>query len=487
LEPWIQVTTGKKGERNIWLITKKVATWTSGFLLIAIALLYTINAFDEDLSPEAKSLLVEPPNPYNPEENLYYALLGFDRLPGVSAVVASEERFAAYKKDIEKFLADPRHKFEDFYEQKRPKLAFEGKVDFCRPLTKSCLEGVETHSAEIRRLLKANGELMRRYSKLSQTRGYYETAAVDPDTYVLVAYAPPVVRQAYLANVALRVRTGSSEERGAAVRNLRDDLAVWRRMLVGNGPLVAKMVAVANLQGDLVLLGDILADPRFDLRSHSAAIRAALDPFEEADWKIGSVQRNEFRLTITLLERDLARNGSKWLDSDPENNGWWKRLLDWLSRPFLKLRATENLLAKLAVQRRAIADAEPLRLFAAQDEYQRWFDDNLAFGLHYAYNPLGKILAAVASTPYTDYSLRAYDCAALLRLVRLAYAIRAQRVADQAIPAFMKQHPEWSTHAVDGRAFIWDGKKREIAVQPLGKQPKERRFYVPVWGPESSR
>jgi hypothetical protein len=78
--------------------------------------------------------------------------------------------------------------------------------------------------------------------------------------------------------------------------------------------------------------------------------------------------------------------------------------------------------------------------------------------------------------------LRAYDAAAFKRLVRLGWEIRNQKIDDKSIPSFMQRHPEWATHPVDGKPFVWDEKTREIAVQPLGKQPKDRRFSIPVWG-----
>jgi len=52
---------------RIFLIASK---WTIG-ALVGLGLLFVgINWFDEDISPEAKALLIAPANPYRPEENL---------------------------------------------------------------------------------------------------------------------------------------------------------------------------------------------------------------------------------------------------------------------------------------------------------------------------------------------------------------------------------------------------------------------------------
>jgi hypothetical protein len=91
------------------------------------------------------------------------------------------------------------------------------------------------------------------------------------------------------------------------------------------------------------------------------------------------------------------------------------------------------------------------------------------------------MLVAIATPFYTDYVLRPYDAAALQRLVRLSFEIRRQRIAPAAVAAFMKLHPEWSTHPADGRPFVWKPASGEIAIQPVAKQPADRRFSVQIW------
>ncbi len=149
--------------------------------------------------------------------------------------------------------------------------------------------------------------------------------------------------------------------------------------------------------------------------------------------------------------------------------------------PFFKINATQNLDAKIKTHLQKLADADPAEFFVARDAYRTWVRSNIEFGLHYVYNPLGKIAMYVAAHTYENYSLRAYDVAAFQRLVRLGYEIRNQKVEDKAVPSFMQRNPQWASHPVDGRPFVWDEKKREIVVQTLGQQPEGRRFSIPVW------
>jgi hypothetical protein len=314
---------------------------------------------------------------------------------------------------------------------------------------------------------------------LQGLKGYYETAT--PSYYFMTSYVPSSVRQLYLANIALRTRSGTRAQRNAAIADLRDDIRTWRRELTGSGSLISKMIAVANLQGDYALLADIIADRKLDLERFSTEIRSALE-LSEDEWKIGKLFAFEYRLNAFLWDQmRFAKGKHPMVDSASEDKGWWERFVDQVTSPFFKINATQNLDAKVKTHLQKMADADPAEFFVARDAYRNWLRDNVEFGVHYAYNPIGKIMMGVASDVYENYSLRAYDGAAFQRLVRLGYEIRNQKVEDKSVPLFMQQHPQWASHPVDGRPFVWDENKREITVQTLGQQPKDRRFSIPVW------
>ena len=459
--------------RRILVVTK----WTIGGVFVLCVLLVAINFFDEELSPEAKALLTAPSNPYRPEENLYLALLGFEAKEDESPVQVARERVSAYEKEVAAALKDPplgTNDLPDAAWQKRERLEFRGKVAFCEPLSKSCLAGVEAHAGEIGRLLQDNRELYRRYVRLRDSKGYHETAT--PTLYLLIGYPPRPVRQLYLANIALRTKTGDRARRNATIADLLGDIRVWRLQLAGTGSLIPKMIAVANLQGDYALLGDIIADRRIDLSDASREIRTALESPEDG-WKIGGYLPFEFRSRAYIWNQMPA-------ETSKENNAWWEHLSNRGSMLFFKLKATQNFDAKVTMRQRATMDAEPAKLLSALDDYHAWARENLdMFSVRYAYNPIGKVLVSVPAYSFEGYALRVYDGAAFQRMVRLGYEIRTRGVRPGAIPAFMQQNPQWASHPVDGRPFNWDEKRREIAVQPRGQQPKDRRFSIPVWSP----
>lgn len=467
---------------KIWRVLLTTAKWTVGMLSVVILLVVAINAIDEDLTAEAKALVIAPPNPYRPEDNLYLALLGIDAKQDVFSIAAGQARVATNEEEVAAALKDPGYVFQDLGGTRRTKLEFQGKVAFCRPLQASCVATVEDHKAEIERLLKVNRVLHQRYLGLHRATGYYETAT--PSTNVLFGYAPQPVRQLFLANIASHIKIGTLAQRQAALADLHNDIRTWRLMLTGDGMLISKMLAVANLHGDYAVLADIIADSKFDLNRHSAAIRAMLDLLVQDDWKIGKVFAQEYRLSVFLWEQlRAARASGVSVSHDPsrEDQDWWNPYLEKLHYPFLKLNATQNLHARVMLQRQKAADADPKDYFAAQDSYRNWAREKVGLGMHFVYNPIGKTILTIAEDAFHEYPLRAFDAAAFHRLVRLAFEIRSRKIEGKAVPSFIQQHPQWATHPVDGRPFIWDETKHEVAVQPLAKQPKDRRFSVPVW------
>jgi hypothetical protein len=60
----------------------------------------------------------------------------------------------------------------------------------------------------------------------------------------------------------------------------------------------------------------------------------------------------------------------------------------------------------------------------------------------------------------------------------LVFQLKRQHIATPDIASFLKAHPEWSTHPVDGNPFRWDVDTAELTVNTLGEHPKEQRFSV---------
>jgi hypothetical protein len=193
---------------------------------------------------------------------------------------------------------------------------------------------------------------------------------------------------------------------------------------------------------------------------------------------------NEFRFFAFVVAplKDDATELLLWHPSpDDRNPAPWQRALGPPLAHFFKLNATLNLAARHNTLMQKLASTDPADFLRERAAIRQWREENLGAGLRYVYNPIGKWLIDMAPDALDGYPLRVYDGAALQRLVRLGYEVRKRRIPTEKIPVFMTEHPEWSTHPVNGEAFVFDAAAHELALNPLGATPKDRRFRIPVW------
>ena len=464
-------------------IAGRILRWSGlvvgSLALIALALCafaFLVNWRDEPLSPQARALLAPPPNPLKPGDNIYLAMAGFTAPSGTSVIAAGEDRIGHYNEHLEAVLHDPSGQALDSLTLRVPNtLEFVGQAEFVRPLAGSLWDEVPAHRDEIAALTAANGELYRRYLALQRLPGYYETAR--PSYLAPAIYVPTEVRYLFLEDTVLRLRGVPAPEMGAALDALVADIGLWRRVLTGQGLLISKMLALAYLQSDYLVLADMIADPRAAVPTESGDAGRIVPVFPLGDFDLGGAFAAEFRVQASLLEQTEYLYASGWSPQPGVPRGWTDSLGSRVSAHFFKLNATVNLFAQ---QAGSLAALRPGPGVAAADK--KLADSSLAaWSLVGAYNPIGKLLAGIAAPAGVTYPLRAWDAAALQRLVRAGYEIRRQRIAPADIAAFLAQHPEWSTHPGDQRPFVWEPGSAEIRVQTVGEQPAGRRFSIHVW------
>ena len=454
-----------------WLGIGLLALTVLAAALLLSALL--VNAHDQALTPEVRALLTPPPNPYDAADNIYVALMGFDAPPAESVIAVGEARIEHYNRNIDAALRDPSAVSpESLAAKDAHRLAFKGDVSFIRPLESSVWDEAPQHELQIEALLQDNHELMERYFDLILLRGYYETAR--PSAAMPYPAAPSEVRRLFLAQLALQMRARSHFQAQLGLAELEGDIRLWRRVLTGEGTLLWKMLAIAFLQSDYLLLADLIADPGIDLAPGERYAESLVPPFDAGDFDLGRAFAAEFRVQVATLRSPdpEARRGAQ---------GWLERAGSRMSDHFLKLNATENLLAT-ETRRWMAAATDPAKFFAVTQSSVAWpIDGGSLWLLPLSYNPLGRILTAVVTQPYRHYPPRAWDQAALQRLVRLGYEIRQRRVAPAELAAFLRAQPQWSTHPADGRPFLWDAGTGELRVQTLSQHPPGWRFSIRIW------
>jgi hypothetical protein len=103
------------------------------------------------------------------------------------------------------------------------------------------------------------------------------------------------IRKLFLAEAALRLRTGEPRVQRAALADLTDDVRLWRAVRTGRGALISKMIAIAYLQGDYLVLADMIADSRAAVPMGPADADVVAPLFALGDRNIGSAFSEEFR------------------------------------------------------------------------------------------------------------------------------------------------------------------------------------------------
>jgi hypothetical protein len=434
-------------------------------LLLLIALVsFALNSFDTPLSSEAKTLLAAPPNPYRPQQNLYVAFAGFDAPSQQSIIDTGTARIDAYNRALDSILLDPAAIPSNKSDSTR--LLFKGDLSSWKPLSSSIWTSAKSHRADIADLLAANQQLYQRYLSLHQLPGYFEAAR--PSYFMPPVYLPQPVRVLFLADIANRIQTGTVQQQRAALAELSQDLRMWKSVLKGNGDLASKMIAAASLQADLLLLADMIADPDVDLGPLEGDLGAAISQFAPPDWRIGAVFGTEFRMRAAhftaLRPFEILASGQR-----PWNA---------FTAHFFKVNAAMNLSAAQMLQLAALANADPAGFSRTRAAYHDWLKRHeRLFSPTILYDPIGKILVGTATT-WEDFPLRVYDVAALQKLVGLAFQLRVQHIATSEVASFLTQHPEWSTHPVDGQRFGWNPASGELAVNTVATHPRGQRFSV---------
>lgn len=458
-----------------WLLTAVV--------LLAAALLLT-NASDEKLSTQAQAMLAPPESRYQDSENLFVLLAGLDAPADNSPLTVGKANIAAYRRVVTEHLplggVSPAEvgRTPKGRTPKAARLTITTNLPGWDMLTSSIWERSRAAHSEIAVWKSANRVLLDRYTALAASKGYEEEPLRS--SIELFYPVPRSLRALYLASIADAVQSGSDTERRAAIKSLAADVALWLRMLQGEGTLVSKMIATAYLHADFILLADMIEDRSVPLDQIKDGVAALPEPWPVDSWKIGKVFRTQYRRWSAELT-DSSEDPEHFLDGLSGSLDWVQRRATDFGRPFVKPNATHNLQVRILEPLIAAADGDPARYPENARAYADWYDrlPSRTFPA-ILYNPIGKSLVWLGGPDFLDYPLRVYDVVAFQRLVVLAYQLRAQSVASAEVHGFMAAHPEWSTHPVERMPFVWDAQTGEIRVIPRAKPQPGRRFAIRI-------
>lgn len=425
--------------------------------VVAFSLLL-INLFDETLLAEAAAFGdFSSQEQVPPEQNAYYALIGFYAPSGTDAHRRGTEIVKTINARLESSEAINMEDLQIDALLGPDRMGFDGSgAEFCHRDAKNCLAVYREKRKEIEQLATRNEVLITRYYALYRFPYFRETVK---DTVMPVF--PDYANHSYwtvLAKTGLQAAQGQTRQ---ALIALEQDTAFWRRVLQHSRHLISKMVAVARVSRNVQLMSAIIASRQLDARAQAAA-RRMLAPLTRGERDFSDAVRTEYAINADLLNNVFTK---RYYD-DPDDKGQpWDTVL--LGRLFFQPNATINMTYR---QYRELAElaglpaqelVPRLRRLQAQDEARlaapyRW---------HYLYNPVGKLLFAIGAPSaviYGRYMGRAHNLDGLMRLVAVQLAIREQRIADHAVMGFLERLDDSYRDPYTGAPLRWDPEKRAL-------------------------
>jgi hypothetical protein len=461
----------------MWKLTRNVLLYALGLLLVGVASLVIINGFKSEPSETSRVLAEVPANPYPDSDNLFLARSAIN-LPDMENRLTEARNRLVRESQWTEDLVRGRLTMEQLQAKQAEQevIRFAKSIEWCNPAVRPCLAQISQQHGAIESSKTSNALLFKRYLELPNLSGSHNITVASP--YAPVANGAFDIRLLFLNHVGDAFLQGTKVERAAALRQLSDDLGVWRKTLAGYGSLVDKMIAVHHLHQSLALIGEIINHPGFDTDRDGSVLAAALQDTAIPD--MSGMWRYEYLFSHQLLETLDAQGVGHALNAEDDTApSALRSLLNTASLWFFDRTDTQNRRAdyfsKLIAASKLPA-SEGLSalktLDATTNEWAPWWS--------YLRNPIGKTLFPYLS-PYSEYNRRIYDVFAYQQLVLVSYQWRTQRLPPATLATQLPTNP-LAQHPASGTPFHYDTETRTLRMEPLHPR-KERRFDVAVFSP----
>jgi hypothetical protein len=437
-------------------LIKGIAIAIVTLIVLPIAAVLAINAFDESLTPRAESY-GEPRAPAVPgTENGYYALLALGAPEGADGITYArawldESRAAAKAGRLEKRPPDQR--------AKRPIP--------CDAMQTSCLAALKANPDEVKTQLEAYREDVARYETLIGFKRYEEV--LDFPQRLSAAYpqygAVTGAHRAYVLRAVVAAEQGNVE---AAIAAIERDMAFQRVMMTGARTLLGKIIASVDYWRDLAFVSDLMQNRAKEVGPFLPRLREMLKSTEFPAAGQAAIVESEFALRKNLLRNPVALQE---IAGEPA-------LVEKLATKFLyKPNATLN---REVEHLAGIAAAMDLPVNEGSATLTKLMLDDVQMSFwHYVYNPAGNLLRRVAITDDGNeaYSrLRLHDARAYARLVALQAEILAARLEPDRIGAFVAASDPRFHDPYSGKPMAWDAGAKRLSVEVQSKVTKQRKL-----------
>lgn len=445
----------RKRDRSIPARLTKILKWFGLILLIPAALfilLLIINAFDQEIRPEALAFVDFSKEQIPDEQNAYFALMGHaaplgddPHQKGIEIINVHNRRVSEVR-GYDPTIGDIRDKVLG-----PKKLVFQGKaMELCDRNSVRCLSAYREKARVIREMLRANRLLVERYYQLYRYPHFRETA--KESAYVLVPFDDSATNALVRAAIGLQAHDGQIHE---ALKALQRDTRFWRLVFGECRTLIEKMIAIARVRRNVQLLSEIIASRSLNGKDINIA-REILTPLSGSELDFQKVFRSEFAFTKNIIENtsDWGEQDDTWSESSP----WY-----FLARPLFKTNATINLMYERHRDLAALAQLPPDRLMKQLVLEESKSDSGAQrINWHFVYNPMGKLLADMGRAPYIEYLGRTQNLGALIRLVTLQLFAKERGVSDSQMQSYLAQTEAGLMNPYTGEPARWDAQNRSL-------------------------
>ncbi len=350
--------------------TLKILKWLVTAVVFFIALALLINAFDEDIKPEAAAFAQLTPPQFDEKYNAYFYAAGFSAPEGKDPHAEGKRIIAEYEVA---FVKNPLLPFSTDSSRADRELKIKGDLScVCIPDKTPCMAEYVKHKAEIEKMLADNATLVQRYHTLTNYPHLIETAT--PAVVTLTPYSFMEVHRLVDAQIALDIMRGNTTE---TLDALEQNIRFGRMLLLESRSLISKMIAVAFLRRDFHLLGELMALHKELALTHHEQLAHMATPLTADEMNIGEAFRYEFAMFISIFHQ-TSEKPMLAPDSSPESD---RSILNYLLRHFYKTNATINHYYPIPRSYAELAAMPASRFAAEKERLNQQFSDQLDVSL----------------------------------------------------------------------------------------------------------
>ncbi len=460
-----------------WKRMLKWSAWLFGGLLLIPVICYValllINWRDQAPSEAALRLAADYRDrpAVADADNAYVYVMGFPVAPGTDPHEAGTRRIAwiqTFQPGLDTPPGDPVTTY-DSHESSRSAVA--QSFSACMIGSKECVAALESGNDELRAWIASEQWLLERYLTLVQHPDWRETLLFDPRaplTFHGMLYDGQklLLAQAYLE---------AGQNNAATVRELLGkDARFWRTVLASSDILITKMIAVASLKRTLITGNLILRRLPPDLQLAAVPEEWTL-PLTDSERSMRRCLTGEWMWAGHLFEQ-TATSRSFATTGDGEDDSF-DALMRRVWTPLLQPQDAKNRYAETFIRASQALDV-PIDVFPhGLEQAREIFDNAHAANNPFAnlYNPMGRVLLAIASGAYPSYPPRVADLEGVRRAAVLTTELRARKVAQQNIAAELAASPIRTPYT--GEPFTWNAKEQAIVFVGMESSDRGRHAF----------